>query len=148
MGAAINHACNSEQERADYAMRKHLQDGTRNAQRIGRAQSEQNKAHVTHTGVADNEFQIALPQGNSCSVDDADDGESSDPVAPHLESLREKVHRHPQPGVRAEFHDDTSEQHRTRSWRGDVTGRRPSMQWPDTGEDSESEKQHRESPRL
>src|SRR5438477_530714 len=50
--------------------------------------------------------------------------------------------------VGAEFHHDAGEQHRTRCRCGDVTGRRPGVQRPDTREYGEPDEQHGKRPRL
>ena len=81
-------------------------------------------------------------------VNNSDDGEDRDPVPPHRETLREKIHRDAQRAVSAEFHHDAGEQHRAGSRRGDVTGRCPGVQRPDAGEHAEAEKQNRERPAL
>ena len=147
--APINHASgNGEEQGADHAVRKHLQHRAGNAEHIGRGQSEQHETHVTDAGIADDEFQIALPQRDRRGVNNSDDRENRDPFAPHLESFREKIHRHAQRAVGAEFHHDAGEQHRTGGRRGDVAGRRPGVQRPDAGEHGEPEEQNRERPRL
>ena len=112
MRASIDHASShGEEQCANHAVRKHLQHRSRDAERVGRGQAEQHKAHVAHARIADDKFQIALTQRHRCSVNDSDYREDSDPAAPHLEALREKVHCDAEPGVGAQFHDDAGEQH-------------------------------------
>jgi len=52
---------------------------------------------VAHAGVTDDELEVALPEGDACGVNDADDREDGDGEPPLMESEREKVHRHAQP---------------------------------------------------
>ena len=147
--AAIDHASgNGEEQGADDAVRKHLQHGAGNAEHIGRRQPEQHEAHVAHARIADDEFEIALPQRDRRGVNNSDDGENRDPFAPHLETERKEIHRHAQRAVGAKLHHDAGEQHRTGGRRGDVTGRRPGVQRPDAGENGEAEKQNRKRPGL
>ena len=103
---------------------------------------------MAHARITDDKFQIALAQRHRRRVNDPDYGEDSDPFAPDVETLREKIHGDAQPAVGAKFHDNAGEQHRTGSGRSDVTGWRPSVQRPDAGEHGKPEKQDRERPRL
>src|ERR1041384_1035163 len=106
--APINHSSgNGEEKRADHAVRKHLQDRTGNAEDVRGCEPKQNKTHVTHAGVADDKFEIALTQGNGGGVNNSDDGENGDPRSPDLKSDWKKIYRHAQRRVSAEFHDDS-----------------------------------------
>src|SRR5205807_2498193 len=88
-------------------------------------------ADPLNSGIADDEFQVALSQGHTCGINNSDHGQNRDPSTPHLETLREKIHRDAQPAVGSEFHHNSGEQHRTRSRRGHVAGWRPGVQGPD-----------------
>ena len=140
VGAPINHSSgNGEEEGANHAVGKHLQNRAGNAEDVGGGQAEQNETHVTDTGITDNEFKISLTQRDRSGINDPDHGENCDPGPPHLEALRKKIHRHAQGGISAEFHHDAGEQHRARGGRGDMTGRCPGVQRPDTGEHGKPE---------
>ena len=69
------------------------------------------ETHVADTRIANDEFQVALPKRDRGGINNADDGENSDPITPHLETLRKKIHRHAQSAVSAEFHHNAGEQH-------------------------------------
>ena len=78
VGAAINHAAgHGEEQGRDHAVRKHLQDRAADAERVGRGQPEQDEAHVADAGIADDEFQVALPQRHRRGVNDPDDTPST-----------------------------------------------------------------------
>ena len=112
------------------------------------AVAQEHEAHVTHTGIADDEFEIALPKGHRGGVNNSDDGGDGDPFPPHLETLRKKIQRDTQRAVSAELHDDAGEQHRAGGGRGHVTRWGPGMQRPDAGEDGEPEKKDGKGPGL
>ena len=86
MRPIIDCAGKCEEQRADHAVRKHLQDRSGNTEQIGRRQTEQNETHVAHTRIADDEFEIALAQRDRRRVNDPDDREDRDPFAPNLET--------------------------------------------------------------
>ena len=82
VGAAINHAPgHGEEQGGDHAMRKHLQDRAADAEHVGRRQSEQHESHVADARIADDEFQVPLPQRDRRGINDPDHAEHGDPVA-------------------------------------------------------------------
>src|SRR5205085_7963805 len=138
-----NHATgNGEEKSADDAVGKHLQDRTGNADRVRGRESKQNKTHVAHARIADDEFQIALAQSDGSGVNNSDDGENCDPWSPDSKAEWKKIYRHSESPVGAEFHHDSGKQHRAGGRRGDVTGRRPGVKRPNAGENREPEKQN------
>ena len=132
----------------DHAVREHLQDRAADAERVRRREPEQDESHVADARIADDEFEVALPQRDGRGIDDPDDAEDRDPFAPQLEAEREEIHRDAQGAISAKFHDDAGEQHRTGGRRGDVAGGRPGVQRPDAGEHGEPEKQNGKGPGL
>ena len=112
------------------------------------AKPKKHETHVAHARIADDEFQVALSQGDRCGINNSDHGQNRDPFSPHLKTLREKIHRDAQRAIGSEFHHDSGEQHRTRSRRSHVAGRRPGVQWPDAGKNGKTEEQNRERPGL
>ena len=103
---------------------------------------------MAYAGIADDEFQVTLAQGDRGGVNNPDDSKGGEETAPHLETLREKIHGHAQPRIRAQFHYDAGQQHRTGGRRGDMTSWRPGVQRPDARQDGKSDKQHWERPGL
>src|SRR3954452_8745872 len=97
MRAPVNHRPGDrEKQCANDAMGEHLQDSARKAEKICCGQAEQDEAHVTNAGVADNEFEITLSQRYSRGVNDAYDSHHGYPVTQKHEAGRKEVHRNPQ----------------------------------------------------
>ena len=86
MRPVIDRAGEGEEEGADHAVRKHLQNRAGNAEHIAGRQPEQNEAHVADARIADDKLEIVLPQRDRRRVNDPDDGEDRDPFAPDLEA--------------------------------------------------------------
>ena len=82
----IDRAGKGEEERADDAVREHLQNRARNPEQIAGRQAKQNKTHVADARIADDEFEIVLAERDRCRVNNPDDGEDGDPFAPHLKA--------------------------------------------------------------
>ena len=84
--AEIDDARQSEKQRPNDAVGKHLQNRTRDAEKIGRRQPKQDKAHVTHARITNDEFEIVLTQCDCCRVNDPDHRQHCDPPAPHVKA--------------------------------------------------------------
>ena len=83
VGAVVDDAADDGEEQAgDDAVREHLQHRAVEADLVERHEAEQHEAHVADAGVADDEFEVGLRQGDERAVDDADDGEPREDVAP------------------------------------------------------------------
>ena len=76
--AGIDHPPgNGEEERADDAVGKHLQDRAGNPEHVRRGQAEEDETHVADARIADDKFQIALPQRDGGRVNDPDDSRAT-----------------------------------------------------------------------
>ena len=159
VGAGVDHAADhSEQQPGENAVGEHLDDRAGEADLIERHQAEQDEAHVADAGVADDEFEVLLHQRDHRAVDDADDGEHGEDIAPgaeaeHVEAPgseaeREQRHGDAQAAVGAQLHHDAGEQHGSGRGRGDVAGRRPGVEGPQAGENREADEDQREGPHL
>ena len=108
----VNHASgDGKKERPDHPVRKHLQHRARNAEDICGSEAKKHKSHVTHARVTNDEFKVALAECDRCRIDYSDHSQNCHPFTPHLETLREKIHRHAQTTVRAQLHHNSGEQH-------------------------------------
>ena len=139
-------------------MGEHLDDGAGDADLVERHEAEQDEAHVADAGVADDELEVFLDEGDQGAIDDADDGEESedvapgaeaeDVVAPGREAEREEGHGNAEAAVGTELHDDAGEQHGGCGGRGDVSGGRPGVEGPQAGEDGKAYEDEREGEHL
>ena len=104
MCARMNHSPgNGEQERANDAVREHLQNCAGDTQRIRGREAEQDESHVADARVANDKFEIALAKRDRRRVDDPDDRQDNDPIAPRLKPFRENVERNTQRAISASF---------------------------------------------
>ena len=107
----INCSGEGEEEGPDHSVREHLQNGTGNSENIANGQSEENKSHVADARVPDDEFQVVLPQSDSRCVNDPDDREDSDPLAPGLIARGKEIQRDAKCAVSPKLHHDSGQQH-------------------------------------
>ena len=99
-----------------------------------------------------------LHERDARAVDDADQGEQGEDVAPRAEAEQVKSpriepagkehHRHAKAAVSAELHDYAGEQHRRAGWGGGVAARRPGVKGPHAGEHGEAYEDQGEGPHL
>ena len=145
----INHpAHHAEQQACDDAVRKHLQHRAAQADGVDRHQPQQNEAHVAHARIADDEFEVLLHQRHRRAIDDADDREQRDLVAPRHKAEREEAHRHAQRSVRAQFHHHAGQEHRGRRRRRHMARRRPRMERPHARQNRKPNEHQRKRPKL
>src|SRR6185437_6496341 len=83
VGAVIDHATDyGEHQPGKNPVGEHLDHRAGEADLVQCHEAEQDKAHVADAGVADDELEIFLHQRDHRAVDDADNGEHSEYIAP------------------------------------------------------------------
>ena len=144
VSAVINHTDAAEEQCRHRAVTEHLQARARHADQVHRGETHAHQTHMADGREADNVLEVALAEGDERAIHDIDQRQENDPGKMNLRPFRHQLHTYPQRRICAEFHQHTGMDHRYRSWRGDVTIRRPVVEGEHTRQHREADEDERE----